>query len=154
MKKLFHAFAFALLGVFLASPASAEETAAKLEGTWWLSVDRSSSGLPPFVSLHTYTAKCGLDGTNTSGTAGPTHGNWVKTGHGRFTVTFWAFRLDAARQHVGYNLTTLNIRFTGPDEYVSVHQAQVFDLNWNRTELRYDNGAAHRLPIVPSPQQP
>lgn len=160
MKKLLYTVALALFALCFGNPAFADNNrhddharGSKLEGTWWLAVERPG-GLPPFVSLHTYTAEGGMVGTNTSGTAGPTHGNWVKTGRGKYTVTFWAFRFDAARQHTGYNLVSINLRLVGPDHYRSVHFVQIFDLNWGLVDTRYDNGAGTRLPVLHFPQQP
>ena len=154
MKTLFNILAVAILSLSFASTGFAahdtqEDSRGRkfdLEGTWMLAVERPDA--PPFLSLHTYTAKGGMVGTNTSGTTGPTHGSWVRTGNRRFTVTFSAFRFDAACQYIGTNRVSLNIRFVGPHEFRSQHLVEIFDVDGNLIQTRYDAGVATRLPIV------
>ena len=161
MKTLFNTLAVAILSLSFASTGftaddaqedSHESRRLNLEGTWLLSVERP--GGTPFLSLHSYTVKGGMSGTNTSGVTGPTHGNWERTGNRRFTVTFSAFRFDAARQYIGINRVTLNIRLLGPDAYESTILVQFFDVDGNLIETRRETGAATRLPIVHFPEHP
>ena len=162
MKTLFKILAVAILSLSFASIGftahdTLEDSRGRridLEGTWFLFAERP--GREPLRSLHTYTPKGGMIGTNTGCciTQSPTHGSWVRTGNRRFAVTFSTFQFDAAHRYIGINRVSLNIRFVGPDEFRSVHLVEVFDVDGNLIEIRHDAGVATRLPIVRFPEQP
>jgi hypothetical protein len=109
------AAAFGALGALAAvqgSPIARADEMTSIEGTWLSTVTIGGSGAPPpFQSLVTFTAGCGLVETDQSTppsqrSAG--QGTWAHTDDGQVRARFLAFLFDAS----GHPQGTLIVRFT------------------------------------------
>ncbi len=122
-----------------------------LEGTWLIWTE-GRPGTTPFFALHTYTAGGGMTATTATGIQGHKNATWVRTANRRFTCTFSAFRFDPARQYLGTNRITSDIRLVGPGEFRSVSWVEIFDVNRKLIGTRHGAAVATRLPLVHLPE--
>ena len=104
-----------------------------LLGTWLVQVSLDPTTVPPgatlnFAEVDTYGAGGGYVASNSGPGAGgpPAQGNWVRTGHGQFSLTALRLGFDTSHTYTGINKirAVLTLNETG-DEFTAASQVDI-----------------------------